>query len=276
MIPEKKRILITVRAYPQPSGQYAETSCVAGVDLEGKKTIRLYPVPARSLPDDHKFTKYSIIEANVVKARGDARPESHNIDLDSIRVIEKVDTRRHWSQRDDLVEPFRIARSVEELRAMFERERKTAILPSLALLRPREVLDFVMERKKETNWSVEELEKLNGAGQQSFFGLPGFGGQVVKVPLQFVPYTFKYKFLCDDPSCNQPHEFQVFDWEITESYRQWRGKYREDEWEGKFREKYEERFVRSGKIDLQFYLGTIKNHPQQWTIIGLYYPTRPS
>ncbi|MGR9449202.1 hypothetical protein [Rhizobium leguminosarum] len=40
------RILILCKTYPSPSGKYAETTCVAGMDERGK-LVRLFPVPFR-------------------------------------------------------------------------------------------------------------------------------------------------------------------------------------------------------------------------------------
>lgn len=41
---ELKKILITVKAYPNPSKTYEETVCVAGIDIDTGKWVRLYPI----------------------------------------------------------------------------------------------------------------------------------------------------------------------------------------------------------------------------------------
>jgi hypothetical protein len=58
---EKKRILITVKAYPNPSRKYGETVCCAGVDLSNSQLVRLYPIKFRDLDEGKQFKKYSII-----------------------------------------------------------------------------------------------------------------------------------------------------------------------------------------------------------------------
>jgi hypothetical protein len=63
---EKKRILITVKAYPNPSKTYGETVCCAGIDIDSLKWIRLYPIPFRDLDSEQQFKKYSIIEKRVI------------------------------------------------------------------------------------------------------------------------------------------------------------------------------------------------------------------
>lgn len=46
---EIKKVLITVKSYPSPSRRYGETVCVAGVDLDSGRWVRLYPIPFRDL-----------------------------------------------------------------------------------------------------------------------------------------------------------------------------------------------------------------------------------
>lgn len=45
MLTEKKTVLVTVKAYPNPSRKYGETVCYAGVDLSTGEWIRLFPIP---------------------------------------------------------------------------------------------------------------------------------------------------------------------------------------------------------------------------------------
>ena len=54
MIPEKKTVLVTVKAYPNPSTKYVETVCCAGVDLPTGEWLRLYPIRYRDLEDNKR------------------------------------------------------------------------------------------------------------------------------------------------------------------------------------------------------------------------------
>ncbi|TWA26380.1 hypothetical protein FB004_103486 [Sinorhizobium medicae] len=45
------RILILCKTYPSPSGKYAETTCVAGMD-ENSNLVRLFPVPFRLIAEE--------------------------------------------------------------------------------------------------------------------------------------------------------------------------------------------------------------------------------
>ena len=102
---ETHQILITIKTYPTPSKKYVETVCVAGVSLNTKGLVRLYPVPFRDLDENKKFKKYNIIEAKITKANDDRRPESYKINPESIKIIGSVDTKDKWQKRKDTVLP---------------------------------------------------------------------------------------------------------------------------------------------------------------------------
>src|SRR5437764_13546241 len=87
---ERKRILIWGKTRPELSRSHKETVCTGGVFEDTKKFVRLYPIPLRFLNDERYFKKYQWIEADVRKARLDARPESYNIRADSIQLGETI------------------------------------------------------------------------------------------------------------------------------------------------------------------------------------------
>jgi hypothetical protein len=256
-----EEILITVRAYPEPSQKYIETSCVAGITSSGHP-IRLFPVPARSLDEDKTFHKFSVIRAKIKKA-SDPRPESHRIDQDSIQVIGHIGTDQTWSTRNERVRPFRVAMSMEELWAQYQ-ENQVHGAPSLALIRPRSLDGLFIEPKDEIDWTEEKKAHLS---RKTLFDTGD------RAPLEFIPYRFKYRFRCDERSC-KGHAMSVVDWEMNQSYRSWFRKYGEKGWEEKFRQRYEHEFF-SGSKDLQFFVGTMMQYPANWIVIGLYYPPSP-
>ena len=63
------------------------------------------------------------------------------------------------------------------------------------------------------------------------------------------------------------------DWEMGESWRQWKEQYG-DGWEEKFRLRYEKEMIE--KFDTHFYVGTVHKNPKSWIIVGLFYPPRPA
>jgi len=106
--PVTKRILITVKAYPNPSKKYGETVCCAGIDLDTLQWIRLYPIPFRDLDSSQKFKKYTLINVKCWKAPDDHRLESYKIDIDSIEKLSLLDTKRNWEARKKIVLPLRL------------------------------------------------------------------------------------------------------------------------------------------------------------------------
>jgi len=85
--PVTKRVLITVKAYPNPSKKYGETVCCAGIDIESLEWVRLYPIPFRDLDSSQKFQKYTIVTVRCWKAPDDHRLESYKVDSDSIKIV---------------------------------------------------------------------------------------------------------------------------------------------------------------------------------------------
>lgn len=73
----KEQVLITVKTYPTLSRKYGETVCTAGIRADGT-WIRIYPVPFRRLDEAEQYRKFDWIEANLVKSRGDPRPETRH------------------------------------------------------------------------------------------------------------------------------------------------------------------------------------------------------
>lgn len=248
-------ILILVKAYPTPSRKYVESSCTAGVTRSGE-WVRLHPLPYRMLTSDRQFRKYQWISARIRKS-SDPRPESHVIDRDSIKVLpESLSTRNNWAQRRAFVEPLR-RRSMEAI--WRERDERDT---SLAFFRPKIVERLIVEEAS-PQWTETQLAALR---QQSFFDPD-------RLPiLQKVPYDFKYRFRCDDPDC-RGHEQKIVDWEIYQSYRSWRERYRSD-WEDKLRQKHEHDMQHVN--DTHFVVGTMRGHPRSSIIVGLFYPPKTS
>jgi hypothetical protein len=91
-----------------------------------------------------------------------------------------------------------------------------------------------------------------------------------KQELEKIPFRFIYQFSCAEAGC-RGHNLMCTDWEMGQSYRQWRSEYG-DGWEEKFRQRYETEMIH--KNDTHFYVGTVAAHPNRWIIIGLFYPPR--
>lgn len=150
----EKKILITIKTYPEYSSRYTETVCTAGVLADTKELIRIYPVRYRYLDGDSQFAKYQWIRAKIKKSSSDNRPESYKIRDESI-VLGKIiaSTGGGWEERAKyLLSESNIYNSIEALtRARVESN------VSLGVVKPKEIVDFRIEMK-----SRAEIEEASG------------------------------------------------------------------------------------------------------------------
>lgn len=259
---KREKILILVKAYPQPSKKYGESVCTAGITLSGK-WIRLYPVDFRNLPIENKFKKWCWIEASITKS-SDPRPESHKINHDTIVNLKRIETHGDWKQRKEILLPLCI-NSLEELEELHDTNKT-----SLGIIKPKHIDELLIE-KTASEWSAEKQEALNRAvNQQSIFSMR----KVSLKSIEKVPYKFSYRFKCDNPNC-KGHTRQILDWEINQSFRKWKRDYGSEEIAlDMIHKRYFEEFTL--KCDLYFILGTLKSMDRfrQFSIIGLVYPPK--
>jgi hypothetical protein len=247
-----ERALIVVRTYPTPARKGVEVSCTAAVTAD-QRWLRLFPIPYRFLTPDRQFSKYQWIDVRVQKS-SDSRPESFEIDRDSIRIVSGVlPTTAGWRARKDAVLPLK-SPSLCSLKA----ERDAKKHPTLGIFKPKAIHGLVFEKDRAT-WTDDELAKLS---QGRMFE------EAPKEELEKIPYKFKYRFTCDDPEC-PTHELHCSDWEMMQSYRRWRQRYGTD-WVRYFRQRYETEMIH--KNDTHFYVGTMASRPHVWIIVGLFYP----
>jgi len=246
---------MVVKAYPNPEDEYGEACCTAGVD-DDDNWIRIWPIPFRDLRPDQKFKKWQWITATVRKSN-DPRPESHELQPDTIVLGDVVDTKRAWTKRLAVLAPHYV-KSVEELQEMQKNGAQT-----MGTIRPREVLAFVIEERDDPNWKAVQAAQLN---QQGLFTAP-------KLALERIPYKFSYRFTCDDDKCKTIHKLQILDWEVAEAYRSWRAKYGPDGWEAAMHLKFSQELP--GK-DLIFNLGNYIKYPARFGIVGIVYPPKPA
>lgn len=256
---QEEDILVTVRAYPNPSKGSVETSCVAGITLDGQPR-RLYPIPDRLMSYEDRFKKYDVVRVRIRRPSKDRRPESRRVNFDvPIRQIGRIESHGNWQERDELVKPFRVD-SMEEIAIKPGADAKHS--RSLALIRPASIERLKITPTERSDWTDAERSIL---GQQVL--LPNHP----YVPLEYIPYKFRYWFHCAGQGC-RGHRCLVVDWEMSEAYRKWSKAYGSG-WESKFRDKFE---IWMLKRDLQFFVGTMAGHQKTWIIIGLYYPPKVS
>ncbi len=245
--------MITVKAPPNPSKKHQETNCCAGIDLETGNLIRLYPIPFRLLDDSKKFPKYSIIKVKCKKPIRDKRIESYEVDQDSIKILNHLDTKNNWAERKEVVLPA-VSSSFCEI-------WKDAKKKSLGIFQPTEI-DFEFRPASKTK------TKLHAAYNQLFLF-----DKKLKLAEQ-IPYRFYYKFKCNDDANCSGHNLLIHDWELTEAYRNWRHNYENKE---ALLDKIKETWLDNicgPKKDIYFFVGNMWRQPKRFMVLGVFYPPK--
>ena len=148
-----------VKAAPQPSSNYGETVCVAGLrgPMERASWIRLYPVPFRYLDGERQFQKYQLIEITTRDAGADKRPESRKIVADSIKIKESLPP---WAPQAQWVERL----DTPSMCSLVEATKADVNATSLAAVRPKEPLKLLFDRNP--GWTPEQLQRFEAFRSQ--------------------------------------------------------------------------------------------------------------
>ncbi|HEY6485377.1 MAG TPA: hypothetical protein VIX83_03210 [Candidatus Cybelea sp.] len=243
-----------VKTYPNPSRKASEAVCTAGIDSAGR-WARLFPIPFRTLEESQRFAKWQWIEARVRKAPNDPRPESHEVEYDSIRALAQIPAgAAGWRERWRLVNHL--------LRPSLESVIDSG--STLGLIKPSNY-SIVFEDVPEPHWTPEELGKLQGGGKVNLFGRPVAPARL----LQKLPVRFRYVFDCSNEDCR--HRLIFEDWEVCESWRKWKQRYATRPLlEAAIENKYADEPARKGNLYL--FVGNIAAHPKAWLVIGQIQP----
>ena len=256
----EKKILITVKTYPEYSSRYTETVCTAGVLADTKELIRIYPVRYRYLDGDSQFAKYQWIRAKIKKSTSDNRPESYKIRDESIVLGEIIgSTGGGWEERANyLLSESNIYNSIEALtRARVESN------VSLGVVKPKEIVGFRIEMK-----SRAEIEEASGKKKGLMAQLGMFED---KKDLDLMPLRFILNFSCDDPGCGG-HNLSILDWEIAELYRKVEG---HANWQDKIKNKVLNQIF-SERRETYLILGNMASHQHIFCILGIFWPPKVS
>jgi hypothetical protein len=258
------RVLIAVKTYPRPTPSYEEIVCTAGL-LESGKWIRIYPIPFRELPYEQQFNKYSWIQLDLRKSSSDARAESYEprkMFGEKIRIVGKIDTAQGWRQRKLLVSK-EIFSSMQDLISL----AYGPTTRSLATLKPKEIIDLIIQAEDDREWETKYQAKLNQ--------MKLFEGRKSRQIVRKLPYKYSYRFLSEGDK--KPRKLAIYDWEIASLYWNCLKKCGGDEKQANIlvKKKYMDEFL--SKKDISFFLGTTYSHhkkraPNPFSIIGVFYP----
>jgi len=253
--PETKKVLVAVKAYPNPSKKYVETVCCAGVDTETLQWLRLYPIPYRDLDNSQKFQKYSIIQVRCWKSTEDSRAESYKVDSDSIQKLSHIDTKNKWQARKNIV-----LKTVSSSFCSILEEPTNK--KSLGMFEPCNV---------QFSWEKAQIE--DEAKRQAPYAQLSFLDKA-KNPIEQIPFDFYYQFKCQNTSNCPGHKLPIVDWEIKQSYRKWRHMYGfEKELLQKIKQTWLDEIC-AQKNDVYFYVGNMNRFRDQFMVLGVFYPPR--
>ena len=215
----------------------------------------MFPVPWRLLGKDEQFRKYQWVDLNVTKAVSDSRRESYHLRPSGIQIHSSVGPERNWRARKEIVFPLK-----SHCLCCLIKQRDANQHPTLGFFKPRSIMRLRIT-PEDPEWTPAQLAMLR---QEHMFA------HAPVRELEKVPYSFRYQFQCDHDEC-PTHTPMCTDWEMGQSWRQWRIDYG-NIWEEKFRQRYENEMI--NQFDTHFYVGTVASHPNRWIIIGLFYPPR--
>ena len=206
----KERVLITVKTYPTLSKKYTELVCTAGFREDGS-WIRIYPSPFRFMNDDQRYGKYQWIELDLIKNKRDSRPESFSpSNIDDIVLGDKIGTgkQRDWARRKELI----LDRNTIHTNLKTIIAGAKAMEYSLAIFKPTEVKDFIIE-KSEEKWEIGKLEAAKAALDQGSLFDESDNDDFKIMPK--LPFKFRYRFI-DDAGVEST--LMIEDWEIGQLY----------------------------------------------------------
>jgi hypothetical protein len=262
------KVLIVVKTYPTLSAKYDELVCTAGF-LEDGSWIRIYPIPFRKLEYDKQYSKYDWVEIDLEKNSSDFRLESHkprSIEA-TFKIIDHLGTEDCWRFRKEIV----LKNVHTNMTELIVQAKDATRYTSLAVFKPKEILDFKIE-KVDRAWDKQKLNSLKARAQQlNLFQNADNPFEVV----QKLPYKFSYKFTSDD---GIERTMMIEDWEIGQLY--WNCLKRHEGDEAKacedVKKKYFDDFARTK--DLYLFLGTTREFhliaPNPFVIIGTFHPKK--
>lgn len=260
---ETVRVLITVKASPQPSAKYGDTVCVAGIRVDGGRAewIRLYPLPFRWMGVEHQFKKYDLIDVEVRRETKDTRPESYRPDIDTITVIDHLD---NWKDRQPLM--VRVPRSSTCDLSAAASDRHDA--PSLGMVTVKSLERVRVEPFP--GWS--DAQKARIAAAANLAPLELFGDAAKTPPELKAPrFTVRYEYHCTADDC-PGHTGQMLDWELTalqgRLHRQ-----PDDAVRAAIEQRFHEQMFAPGK-QTSFFMGNFEDARKRgsFSVLGAYYP----
>lgn len=255
---EAAKVLITVKAKPEPSAKYGDTVCVAGIRLDTEKLhwVRIYPIPFRRMEELQKFQKWSVVEVPLTPAQEDPRAESYKPNRDALKVVENPSS--NWKHRLEYLEPMISDLSMCQINSL-ARDFSTLRYPSLAAIMPHEIQEIIVEPFP--GWTEEQ--KQNVHKELDLFDV--LEGRTEVQTLEEPRFTMKIKFLCQELECKS-HTLSYLDWELEALSRRLK--------ESPFEEARQEIIKRYSNVlapekEVVFFVGNLYAHRPTYQLLGV-------
>lgn len=243
-----QKVWILVKAYPQPSAKYEETVCCAAISTEGE-LLRLYPIRYRKLKPEQQFGRFDLVEIKLEKSPTDPRPESYKVSEDSIKVINSGKNASPES-KVSLWKPL-VCASLSSLKEAQQQSQK-----SLGIIRPDPgTLKFSYSGLEEQSADDAEFQ-ISLYDQACLF-------EKSLTRLEKPEFAFYYSF----KSCGKPHKMQLHDWEVQETYRQYKQRYGGQVQALNMMQQFYGQDILN--LDPHFIMGNMMRSQKQFMIIGI-------
>lgn len=233
------RVVVLVKALPQPSKRYGETVCCAGV-TEQREWKRLFPVRFRHLEGRHSFGRWDVITFRYRRPTHDSRSESCHVFEDTIARNGSLPPRERARLLDPLVVP-----SISSAAAQGR---------SLALIRPKNTC-FRLKPKKPGHIADERAAYKRAAKQTAFFD---------KQLAEIEPSPFEFIFDFEDGDGH--HSFRSGDWETHTMFWKWRMSHGEAGALSRMSAVYNDHYPGRG---MAFVVGNQAKRPHVWQLLGV-------
>jgi len=246
--PSKCRVLILVKALPQPSTAYGETVCCAGVTAENEFK-RLFPIRFRHLTGDASFKRWDWVTFSFTKPTRDKREESCRVHEESIIV----DGRLSGKEKAHFLSPL-VSPSVEAIANSGK---------SLGLIRP---LNSKFSSRRRT---LAEINEEKATFEKAAKQLSIFDDELAA--LEPTPYEFRFQF--NDGS--GPHNYRNGDWEAHAMF--WAAMTKHGMSEAEALDWMDQVFnVDYPQRGMMFAVGNMMKRPQTWQLLGVLRVDLPS
>ena len=251
-------LIPVVKAYPVVDPDSGEAVCVAAITAElPRRWIRLFPLDFRALDLTEQFSKYQRVSVEVIKAKGDHRPESYTPIAGSIRLGTVITTDGGtWRRRLELIEPL-------VLPSMCELQRQQqANGTSLGVFAPASVMDLVVEAtpaqfSPSQQAALDQMNLFNRETRQ----------------LERLPWKWRYRYRCREDGC-PTHTQSIVDWELGALFRRVRRSTATDaDAHAKVRARFLDQFCEAGREPL-FIAGNVARWPTSFLVLGVLRPPR--